>query len=306
MNLRELAQKPNKLSSGHRTCAGCGIPIIIRTVLAAIDQPVVVANSTSCSEVTTTIYPQNAWKVPYIHSAFGNTAAVICGVERAYQYLRKKRKISKDIKFAVFAGDGGSYDIGLQALSGAIERGHNFLFVCYDNGAYMNTGNQRSGATPKGAATSTTPLGKKSFGKPEERKNFVEIITAHNPPYVAQSAVHHWADLVYKTQKAVSKIGPTVLNVLMPCTLMWKFPTNQTINVSKLAAETCFWPLYEIEEGKYKVNYKPAKKLPLQEFFKKQKRFSHLLKPENTELLQEIQEKIDANWERLLEEESRD
>ena len=196
-------QKNKKLIPGHRTCSGCGIPQIVRTVLAAAKTPVVVANATGCLEVTSTIYPYTSWNIPYIHNAFENSAATISGVETAYRVLKKKGKIKKEIKFIVFAGDGGT-DIGLQSLSGALERGHNFLYVLYDNEAFQNTGNQRSSTTPLGAATTTTPEGLIHHGKEEFQKDITKIIAAHNIPYVAQASVGNLIDLYNKAEKALN------------------------------------------------------------------------------------------------------
>src|SRR3989338_7372610 len=206
MNLKQLANKPQRFAPGHRSCSGCGFPQIVRTVLASTDNPVVVANATGCLEVTSTIYPFTSWKVPYIHSAFENAAATITGVESAYKALQKKGKLPKDkeIKFVAFGGDGGTYDIGLQSLSGALERGHDFLYVLYDNEAYMNTGVQRSSATPYGASTTTAPAGKVHQGKEEFRKDIMKIVGAHNIPYVAQASVSNLIDLTNKAQKAFS------------------------------------------------------------------------------------------------------
>ncbi|TSC95335.1 MAG: pyruvate ferredoxin oxidoreductase, beta subunit [Parcubacteria group bacterium Athens1014_10] len=298
MDIKTLAQKidsDKKLVSGHRTCAGCAIPIIVRTILSATDNFLVAANSTGCMEVTTTIYPYTSWNIPWIHNAFENVAATLSGIEGAFKALRKKGKIDKEIKFVAFGGDGGLYDIGLQSLSGALERGHNCLYVCYNNEAYQNTGGQRSSGTSKGSITTTTPKGKK-----EARKDLMRIVLAHHIDYAAQAAVHNILDLYQKAEKAFNAKGPSFLNVLSPCTLNWGFMPNSTIKISKLAADTCFWPLYEVEKGKYKLNYNPFKKLPLEEFFKLQKRFSYLLKPENKNFLNEIQNEVDDNWEELL------
>jgi len=188
MNYKELVNKPQKLASGHRTCAGCGIPPIVRTVLSSTDDPIVASCATGCLEVTTTIYPFTSWKIPFIHSAFENSAATMAGVETAYNALKKRGKVNKEIKFIAFGGDGGTYDIGLQSLSGALERGHNFTYVLYDNEAYMNTGVQRSSATPRGASTTTSPAGKVHQGKEEWRKDLAKIIVAHNIEYVAQAS----------------------------------------------------------------------------------------------------------------------
>jgi len=303
MNIKELAlnlEKNRKLEAGHRSCSGCGFPQIVRAVLASTDKPIVASCATGCLEVTTSIYPFTSWNIPFIHSAFENSAATIAGVESAYNGLKRKGKIKDEIKFVAFGGDGGTYDIGLQSLSGALERGHDFLYVCYDNNAYMNTGIQRSSATPYGASTTTAPAGKKHFGKAQFRKDLVKICAAHNIPYVAQASLSNLMDLTNKAQKAFSITGPKVLLVLQPCTLGWGYPMDKTIELAKMAVETKFWPLYEIENGKYKLNYKPAKDVPIIEFIKMQARFKHLLKPENQQIVDKIQQNINFEWEKLL------
>ena len=298
--LQEIVSKPSGLTSGHRMCAGCGIGSIVRTVLAASDKPVVVANATGCLEVVTTIYPYSAWKVPWMHLTFENAAAVASGIETAYRSLRNRGKITKDINIVAFGGDGGTYDIGFQALSGALERGHNFMYVVYDNEGYMNTGNQRSGATPYGASTTTVPAGTKSFGKPQWRKNIVEIAAAHRIPYAAQAAVHNTIDLYNKAKKGFEADGPAFLAVLQPCTTNWKYDPALTMTYSRLATETNFWPLYEVENGKVHINYKPRNRKPIEEFLKGQGRFRHLFKPENKHVIEKMQRLIDEEWERLL------
>lgn len=285
---------------GHSSCAGCGFPSVVRTVLGETTTSVVVVNATGCLEVTSTIYPYTAWKVPYIHNAFENAAATISGVERAYKALSKKGKIKKEIKFVAFGGDGGTYDIGLQSLSGALERGHNFLYVVYDNGGYMNTGNQRSSATPFGAGTETTPVGTESFGKMETRKNLMEIVNAHGVPYAAQANVANLPDLKKKAKKALETSGPTFLSVFSPCTNNWKFPTSQYVRIARLATETNFWPLYEIENGKYKINWATEKPKPIEEFLKTQGRFKHLFSEKNKPVLEQIQKMVDDEWRRLV------
>lgn len=303
-NLKELSKTvPERLSSGHRLCAGCGASIIVRQVLMAAKGPVVVAVSTGCLEVATTIYPYTAWEVPFIHNAFENVAATISGVETAYKALKKKGKITKDIKFVAFGGDGGTYDIGLQALSGALERGHKFVYVCYDNGAYMNTGIQRSGATPKGASTTTAPSGTESYGKHQKRKDLTAIVAAHRIPYVATGSVSHWNDLITKSEKAFAADGPAFLNVISMCHRGWRFPPQDTVHISKLAVETCFWPLYEIVNGKLRVTYKPKNKLPVSDWTKLQGRFKHLQKAEYAHIAEEIQKETDEDWENLLKRE---
>ncbi len=208
-NIKELSEKiPERLSPGHRLCAGCGASIAVRQVLMGTEDPVVVVSATGCLEVATTIYPYTAWNVPFMHNAFENAASTISGIETAYRALKKKGKIKKEIKFIAFGGDGGTYDIGLQALSGALERGHNFVYVCYDNEAYMNTGIQRSSATPYGASTTTAPAGKAVPGKVQFRKDLTAIVAAHRIPYAAQATISNWNDLVTKSQKAFSAEGP--------------------------------------------------------------------------------------------------
>ena len=290
-----------KLAPGHSTCAGCGIPAIARTVLGATDDPVIVVSVTGCLEVTSTLYPYSAWKVPFIHSAFENGGATAAGIDGAIKALRKKNKIPKDkkIQVVVFAGDGGTYDIGLQSLSGALERQHDFLYVCYDNEAYMNTGGQRSGATPYGADTETTPAGKQSFGKTEKRKDLMSIVIAHHLKYAAQANVAYLNDLKMKAKKAFALEGPRFLLVLQPCTNLWKYATSQYVNIGKLATETNFWPLWEYFDGKYKINWATENPKPLEEFLKTQGRFKHLFKTSNKKVLAEMQKEVDVDWKRL-------
>ena len=295
-----------KLSSGHATCAGCGIPAIVRTVLGATDEPVIISNATGCLEVTTTIYPNTSWKVPYIHSVFGNAAATAAGIDAAQKALEKSGKIKKKAKIIAFGGDGGTYDIGLQALSGALERGHDFLYVCYDNEGYMNTGGQRSGGTPFGANSETAPAGTESFGKTQQRKDLMEIVNAHHIAYLAQSNVAYLNDLKKKAKKALETPGPSFLLVLQPCTNQWKFPTSEYVAIGKLATETNFWPLYEIENGNYVINYVTKERKPIEEFLKTQGRFKHLLKdPKNAPVIAQMQKVIDENWEKLQEKAAR-
>lgn len=298
---KELSKRPERLSPGHRLCAGCGATIIVRQILAAIDDPVVIANATGCLEVGTTIYPYTAWRVPWIHNAFENAASTISGVEAAYRSLVRQGKIpEQNVKFLAFAGDGGTYDIGIQALSGAVERGHQFLYVCYDNGAYMNTGIQRSSATPFGAHTTTSPAGKVIPGKQQFRKDLTAIMAAHNIPYVAQAAPSKWKDLMQKTRKAVNCGGAAFMNVLSSCNRGWRHRTDETIELTQLAVDTCYWPLYEVEDGEWRLTYKPKEKRPVEEWLKRQGRFRHVFRPENRHMIDELQAEVDLRWERLL------
>lgn len=301
VRLKDLAQAGDRLSPGHRMCAGCGAPIVARQVLNAIEGPVIVANATGCLEVATTIYPYTAWRIPWIHSAFENAAATIAGVETMYRSLVKQGKIEDSgIKFVAFGGDGGTYDIGLQSLSGALERGHKFLYVCYDNQGYMNTGIQRSGATPHGAATTTSPAGTVVPGKAQFRKDLTAIAAAHNIPYVAQASPFRWRDLMVKVRKAVAADGPAFMNILAPCNRGWRTDTNFTLESAKLAVDTCYWPLFEVEYSEWKLSYTPKEKLPVEEWLKTEGRFRHLFKPEFRHVIDELQAEIDRRWENLL------
>ncbi len=301
---KELASRPERFYPGHRACSGCGFPQAIRFVLKAARNPVVVSVATGCLEVTSTAYPYTAWNCSFIHSAFENTAATMSGIVGAYEGLKRfKGDDNRQLDFIAFGGDGGSYDIGFQALSGAMERGHDFLYVCYDNGSYANTGVQRSGATPRGAHTTTTPAGDRSHGKPQFRKDLTGIIAAHNIPYVAQSAISHWRDVVTKAEKGLAVKGPAFLNIMAPCRLTWGTPPEETIDVTRHAVESCFWPLYEVEDGNWVLNFRPKKKRSFIDWLRRQRRFSHLFRKEkeNVNLLQELEDEVENRWKRLLE-----
>lgn len=302
LTLKELSKKEILFNHGHRMCSGCGTPIIIKQLLLAADYPVVISNATGCLEVSSCISFYTAWKVPWIHNAFENAAATISGVETMYRALKKKGKIDKEIKFVAIGGDGGTYDIGFQSLSGAMERGHDMLYLCYDNGAYMNTGIQRSSATPLGADTTTSPAGEVIPGKLQPRKNLTRIMAAHGIPYVAQTTPAHWRDAITKFRKAFEIKGPKFINVLSPCNRGWRSRTDDAILLSKLAVDTCYWPLYEIENGVTKINYEPKEKKPVEEFLKPQGRFKHMFAPGNEWLLKLFQEEVDKEWERLKKE----
>jgi pyruvate ferredoxin oxidoreductase beta subunit len=306
-NLKEVINKRTRFTSGHRMCAGCGAPPTVRAILGALkdEDEVVISNATGCLEVSSCIYPYTSWKnSSFIHSAFENAAATCSGAETAYRVLKKKGKLprDKDVKFIAFGGDGGTYDIGLQSLSGAMERGHDMVYVCYDNGAYMNTGTQRSSATPHFADTTTQPVGCVSNGKIQVRKDLTEIMVKHNIPYVAQTAmIGNYKDIHDKAEKAIYTEGPCFIAALSPCPRGWGYDTSLLIEIQKLAVDTCFWPLYEVENGVYHITYKPTNKLPVEEFLKPQKRFKHLFKPGNEDLIRQIQDEVDKKWQYLLE-----
>ncbi len=302
-NIKEAAKKPERLTGGHRLCAGCGAPVVVRQILRALkpEDHAVIGSATGCLEVSTFIYPYTAWKDSFIHNAFENSAASVSGAEAAYVAMKKKGKIKGETKFIAFGGDGGTYDIGLQSLSGAMERGHDMVYVCYDNGAYMNTGIQRSSATPKYADTTTSPAGKVIPGKIQPRKDLTEIMANHHIPYVCQTAaIGNMKDLYEKAEKALYTKGAAFMNVLAPCPRGWIYNTPDLMEMNKLAVETCFWPLYEVIDGKYIINYKPKNKLPVADFLKKQGRFKHLFKAGNEYMIEEIQKEVDDRWAALL------
>ncbi|MHC1605230.1 MAG: thiamine pyrophosphate-dependent enzyme [Candidatus Methanofastidiosia archaeon] len=308
-SLKVLSEREERLTGGHRLCAGCGASIIVRQVLLATDYPVVITCATGCLEVSTTIYPYTAWKTPFMHNAFENSAATISGAESMFNVLKKTGKIPKDkkVKFIAFGGDGGTYDIGLQSLSGALERGHDFLYVCYNNEAYMNTGIQRSSATPMGAATTTSPAGTVIPGKKQFPKDLTEVIAGHHLPYVAQASPGYHMDLIKKVEKAMEIEGPKFMNTISPCPRGWRHVSDGAVEVAKLAVDTCFWPLYEIIDDKYYLTGQSKsiaagrkEKKPITDYLKTQGRFKHLLSPKNKDILDRIQEEIDRRWKRLI------
>ncbi|MCX7714434.1 MAG: thiamine pyrophosphate-dependent enzyme [Clostridia bacterium] len=307
--LKEEALKPERLTGGHRMCAGCGAPVVVRAVLRALkaEDQAVICSATGCLEVSTFMYPYTAWNDSFIHSAFENAGATISGAEAAYKAMKKKGKLPADqtIKFIAFGGDGGTYDIGLQSLSGAMERGHDMVYVCYDNGAYMNTGIQRSSATPRFADTTTSPAGSSVPGKQQQRKDLTAIMAAHHLPYVAQTAPlgsKHggFKDLHEKAEKAIYTEGACFLNVLAPCPRGWRYDTPKLLEMTDIAVDTCVWPLYEIVDGKLTLSYIPKEKKPVEEYLKAQGRFRHVFKKGNEWMIEEIQKEVDRTWEDLL------
>jgi pyruvate ferredoxin oxidoreductase beta subunit len=259
------------LAPGHRGCAGCGAALGVRLALKALGKNTVAVNATGCLEVMTTPYPETAWEIPWIHVAFENASAVASGVEKSLKMQGKG-----DANIVVFGGDGGTADIGLQSLSGAMERGHNITYICYDNEAYMNTGVQRSGSTPYGATTTTSPKGKNSFGEDKVKKNIPMIMAAQGVPYVATASIAYPEDFMKKVKKAAEIDGPSYIHLNQPCTTGWGYPAEKTIELGRLGVETGFWILYEIEDGDFKITYRPSQRKPVREYLEAQKRFKHL------------------------------
>lgn len=302
-NLKKEVEKKERLAGGHRLCAGCGAGVAVRGVLRALEpeDKAVVANATSCLEVSTFMYPYTAYEDSYIHTAFENAAATLSGAEAAFKVMKKKGKIQDNFKFIAFGGDGGTYDIGLQSLSGAMERGHDLVYVCYDNEAYMNTGIQRSSSTPRYADATTSPVGSVSPGKIQNKKDLTAIIAAHNIPYAAQTTfIGNFKDLHEKAHKAIYTKGACFLNVLSPCPRGWRYEAEDLAEICQLAVDTCVWPMYEIENGKWRLTYEPKRKKPVEEFLVKQGRFKHMFEPGNEWMTENTQEYVDEQWQKLL------
>ncbi len=295
----KLIDRKEYFSPGHRACQGCGEVLALRIILKALGDDVVISNATGCMEIISSAYPQTAWEVPYIHVAFENAAAVGSGVEAALKALRRKGRIpDRDVKSVAIAGDGGTADIGLQALSGAMERGHDLMFVCLDNEAYMNTGIQRSSETPFMAATTTSPAGKEIKGQRTGKKNVPEIMVAHGVPYVATACPSYPIDLVNKVKKAKAVKGPSYLHVFSMCPTGWRCSSEITIKLGKLVVETGVFPLYEVENGKYRLTIEmPRKRRPVEDYLKHQGRFRHL----SADDIKMVQKKVDYEIKKLMD-----
>ena len=302
-NLKEQMSKPERFAPGHRLCAGCGAGIVCRAMMRAVDpeDKAVICNATSCLEVSSFQYPYTAWEDSYIHTAFENAAATASGVESAMKAMKRRGKLKGNFKVIAIGGDGGTYDIGFQSLSGALERGHDFTYFCHDNEAYMNTGTQRSSATPMFASATTTPAGIESVGKKQTQKDITTIAVAHGVPYVAQTTLlGTFKDFHQKARKAIYTEGPAFVNVLSPCPRGWQYPAELLPEICKMAVETCFWPMYEVENGEYLLTYMPKKKRPIEDFMRLQGRFAHCFKPGNEWTIEAAQKFVDDRWEALL------
>lgn len=289
--------KEEYLAPGHRACIGCGEVLAVRLACKALGPNVIIVTATGCMEIVSSQLPWTSWRVPWIHTLFENTAAVASGIEAGLKTIMKKgRKPEKKINVIATAGDGGTSDIGLQALSGALERGHDFLYICWDNEAYMNTGIQRSSATPYGASTTTAPAGKKSIGQVTWKKNLPAIAAAHDIPYVATACPSYPFDLMDKVVKGAAINGPAYIHVLSVCPTGWRCPTEQTIEIGRLAVQTGMFPLYEIEDGKYKLNVNVRNRKPVKDYLKLQGRFRHLSDND----IKIIQDRVDKEYDKLI------
>jgi pyruvate ferredoxin oxidoreductase beta subunit len=293
-----LLPEAEKFAPGHRACVGCGEALAVRLACKAMDQNIIVVNATGCMEIVASQLPYSSWRVPWIHTLFENTAAVASGIEAGLKARMRKGSLEEqDIKVVGIAGDGGTLDIGLQALSGAMERGHDFLYLAFDNEAYMNTGIQRSSATPYGATTTTSPAGRVSMGQFSWKKDMPAIAAAHNIPYVATANPSYPFDLIDKVKKGLAVKGPAYIQILSVCPTGWRCPTEQTIKIGRLAAETGAFPLYEVENGKYKISFKTDKLRPIKDYMKLQRRFRHL----SDDTVTEIQKRTEQEYRKLLE-----
>ncbi len=268
-------------TSGHRSCQGCGEALAVRWACKAIGKEAIIAHATGCMEIVSSGMPQTAWMHPWIHVAFENTSAVASGIDAALRILERKGKLKGPMpKVVAMGGDGATSDIGLQALSGALERNTNFTYICWDNEAYMNTGIQRSSATPFGAMTTTSPPGKRSFGQSTWKKDMVSIAVAHGIPYVATASPGYLFDLYFKVKKAVETPGPAYISILSVCPTGWRSATDLTVRLARLATETAVFPLFEVVDGKYRLTVEPPHIRPVRDYLKPQGRFRHLRDPE--------------------------
>lgn len=284
------------LAQGHRACPGCGEMLALRQALKALGPETIVVSATGCIEVVTSPFPQSAWNVPWMHVAFENASAVGSGVEAGRRALvRRGRLPESKTTIVVCGGDGGTSDIGFQSLSGALERGHDFVYLCFDNEAYMNTGIQRSSATPEYAWTTTCPLGSESSGKTNCKKDLPRIMAAHDIPYVATATPGYPLDLMNKVRKGAAVNGPAFIHIFSPCPTGWRMPASRAVEIAKLAVKTNIYPLYEVVQGEYSLRKRSKKALPVSEYFKLQGRFKHLTERE----IEAVQDRVDRNLARL-------
>lgn len=302
-NLKEFSTSAERFEGAHLLCPGCAHSIIVREVLNASNHDLVVSAATGCLEVCTAVYPYTSWDVSWIHIGFENSSTAAAGAEAMYKALERKGRLpnpERKPKFVAFGGDGSTYDIGFQFISGCFERGHNMMYICLDNEVYANTGGQRSSSTPIGASTTTSPAGRISYGEKRNKKDIVQIMAAHGAPYVAQVAPNKWKDMVRKIQRGFETEGPVFINAMSACTTEWKFDPDKTIDISELAVDSCVFPLYEIEGGtKLTINYRPKNKIPVRDYLGAQGRFKHLFKKENEHIIEEWQKRVDAKWDYL-------
>jgi pyruvate ferredoxin oxidoreductase beta subunit len=299
-NLKEFSTSADRFEGAHLLCPGCAHSMIVREVLNATDDNLVLSSATGCLEVSTAIYPYTSWDASWIHIGFENASTAIAGAEAMYK-ARKRKGLrpegEKAPKFVAFGGDGATYDIGFQFISGCFERGHDMMYVCLDNEVYANTGGQRSSSTPIGASTTTSPSGRVSYGEKMMKKDMLAIMAAHGAPYVAQVAPNKWKDMVKKIQTGFATTGPVYINAMSACTTEWKFDANKTIDISDIAVDSLVFPLYEIVDGhKLTITYRPKNIVPVRDYLGAQGRFKHLFKKEYEHIIDQWQKDVDAKW----------
>ncbi|MBN2160015.1 MAG: pyruvate synthase subunit beta [Spirochaetes bacterium] len=292
-----LVEQTEYMASGHRACQGCAEVLALRLVLKALGRDTIVAMSTGCMEIISSPLPLTSWNIPWIHNAFENSSAVVSGCESGMKAMMRKGKLApKKINFVAMGGDGATADIGMGPLSGALERGHDMIYVCYDNEAYMNTGIQRSSSTPYGASTTTSPAGKASIGQQTRKKNMPQIAVAHNVPYVATACPSFPFDLMEKVKRAAEIPGPAYLHILSVCPTGWRIPPDEAIRYGRLAVDTCMFPLYEVVDGKYRLTYRPNPVLPLKEYLSGQGRYRHLTEKDH----EKIESMMKSDYEKIV------
>jgi pyruvate ferredoxin oxidoreductase beta subunit len=299
-NLKDFSTSADRFEGGNLLCPGCAHSIIVREVLNATNDDLILAASTGCLEVCTAVYPHTSWDVSWIHIGFENGSTAIAGAEAMYKALKTKGRLKqpdRKPKFVAFGGDGATYDIGFQWISGCFERGHDMMYVCLDNEVYANTGGQRSSSTPIGTSATTTPAGTMSYGEKRNKKDIVAIMAAHGAPYVAQVAPNKWKDMVAKIQKGFATEGPVFINAMSACTTEWKFAPEDTIAISDLATDSLVFPLYEIIDGhELNITYRPKNIIPVRDYLGAQGRFKHLFSKQYEYLIDEWQTRVDAKW----------
>ncbi len=300
----KFSHEEDLFNPGHRACSGCGAALALKYATEATGPDTIVATPTGCMEVVSSPYPESAWGVSWIHDIFENAAAVAAGVETAYKSFKKRGKEGymdyDDVNFVVLAGDGATFDIGIRSLSGMMERGHDVLYICYDNEAYMNTGIQRSGSTPMGASTTTSPAGEVSFGNDTHKKDMPAIAAAHGVEYVATSSIAYPQDYKGKIEKALEIDGPKYIQVHSPCPLGWDFESNQSVSIARLAVQTAMYPVFEMRNGEVTDVMEISDRKPVEDYLRTQGRFKHLFEKEGgEEIIEELQKYADRQAENL-------
>jgi pyruvate ferredoxin oxidoreductase beta subunit len=302
-NLKEFSTSADRFEGANLLCPGCAHSIIVREVLNATNDDLILAASTGCLEVCTAVYPYTSWDASWIHIGFENGSTAVAGAEAMYKALKNKGRLKqpdRKPKFVAFGGDGATYDIGFQWISGCFERGHDMMYVCLDNEVYANTGGQRSSSTPIGSSTTTAPAGRTSYGEKKNKKDMLAIMAAHGAPYVAQVSPSKWKDMVAKIQKGLAVEGPAFINAISPCTTEWKFAPEDTIAITDLATDSLVFPLYEIIDGhELNITYRPKNIIPVRDYLGAQGRFKHLFTKQYEYLIDEWQARVDAKWEQL-------